>query len=64
MQLLYVYGMVFDNNPHAIIGYQIKNLFTLFSFRQLELCKVIKCLDPEYYKDGDAYKTIKEPSKI
>ena len=51
IQQLYTYGMVFDNNPHAVINMPQTNVFKNFSPRMRDICKQIACIDPKYYAD-------------
>jgi hypothetical protein len=51
IQQLYTYGMVFDNNPHAVINMPQTNIFKNYSPKMREICKIIQCIDPKYYAD-------------
>ena len=53
IQQLYTYGMVFENNPYAVINMPQNNIFKNYNPKQKELCLAIGCLDPKYYAEKD-----------
>jgi hypothetical protein len=48
LQLLKIYGMVMPKNPFFKLECPISNVIKNFTDRQLELCEMISCLDPNF----------------
>lgn len=51
IQLLYSYGMTFDNNPFAQINIPQNNFMHTFTPKQRDFCLLLNCTDPKYYPD-------------
>lgn len=58
IQQLYTYGMVFDNNPHALINMPQANIFKNYSPRMKEICMLVGCVDPKYYPSDDLHRDL------
>ncbi len=51
IKLLYSYGMVLDDNKFGILDTPFENLMRFYTEKQLSLCNLLGCLDPEFYPD-------------